>query len=324
MAKEPSPHPRRRSPVISWVVAAVFAYGYVFVVFSVLGGVVVGFALLAFGSGLPSDLRRILGHLLVFDGVLAGGAALLFVAQALSARPAARDPRLELHVFLAPQLRWFEVAGRIVTAPTYLAPFSQQPCVLWHIALVQEVSVGTGDISYTRGDPVWRKSAIPDLEVRYDRTRTIDSRPGAVWNSPPEAVREGQAVVTEAPGGTITIPGGTIHLALLSSKQTFPLTATTRQILDTEGLPNELYEASLQFPAAYRVVEYTLTTGDFVRGYQQATSATGEWPPDPTAPFELGTLSQEAGNAGACGCLAGVFLVGALVLLILGLRLPQY
>ena len=314
MPNEPSPRSRRLSSVVSFCLA----YGYIFVVFSVVGGVFVGFALMAFGGGLPSDVRRVIGIIFLIDGLLAGVAALIFIALGLSARPAARSPQLELRMFLAPQGRGFAVSGTIVNAPTYLAPFSQRPCVLWHIALVVEIYVGSGDASYTRWDTVWRQSRIPDLEIQYDRTRTIDSRPETLRDSPPDTLRDGRAKVTDAPGGTITIPSGAIRLAFLQSGQTFPTTTANLQILDELGLPAELHEDSVKFPNDYQVREFSLTTGDFVQGHQQSTITTEHWMPDPNAPFELGTLSQEQGNVMGCGFLAVVFIVGMLVLLGLG------
>jgi hypothetical protein len=321
MANELSPPRSRR---LSKVVSFCLAYGYIFVVFSVVGGVFVGFALMAFGgSGLPSDVRRVIGMIFLIDGLLAGVAALFFIVQWLGLRPAARSPQRELHVILSPQGSGFEVSGLIVNAPTHLAPFSQQSCVLWHIALVVGVYVGSGDASYTRWDTVWQQSRIPDLEIQYDRTRTFDSRPEILRDSPQDTVREGRAKVTDAPGGTITIPSGAIRLAFLQSGQTFPISTANLQILDKEGLPAELHGDSVKFRKDYKVREFTLTTGNFVRGHQQVTIATEQWMPDPNAPFELGTLSQEQGNVMGCGFLAVVFLVGMLVLLVFGYAFLQ-
>jgi hypothetical protein len=320
MANEPSPRSRRLSKVVS----SCLAYGYLVVVFSTVGGVLVGFALMAFGgSGLSSDVRRVIGVIFLIDGLLAGVAALFFLVQWLGSRPAARSPQLELHVFLAPETRGFEGSGTIVNAPTYQAPFSQQPCVLWRIALVVQAYVGSGDASYTRWNTVWRQSRIPDLEIRYDRTRTVDSRPESLRNIPPDTIRYG-AMVRDAPGGTITIPGGVIQLAFLQSGQTYPATTANLQILDELGLPAELHEESAKAPTNYQVREFSLTTGDFVRGAQQSTRTTEQWMPDPDVPFELGTLSQEQGNVMGCGALAVMFIMGMLVLLGLGYAFLQH
>jgi hypothetical protein len=320
MANEPSSRSRRLSKVVSFCLA----YGYIVVVFSTVGGVLVGFALMAFGgSDLPSDVQRVIGIIFLIDGLLAGVAALFFIVQWLGSRPAARSPQLELHVFLAPQGRGFEVSGTIVNAPTYRAPFSQQPCVLWHIALVVEVYVGSGDASYTRWNTVWRQSRIPDLEIRYDRTRTVDSRPETLRNSPPDTIRYG-ARVTDAPGGTITIPGGIIQLAFLQSGQTYPATTANLHILEEFGLPAELHEEGAKLPTDYQVREFSLTTGDFVRGAQQSTITTEQWMLDPNVPFELGTLSQEQGNVMGCGLLAVMFIMGMLFLLGLGYAFLQH
>jgi hypothetical protein len=320
MANEPSRGSRRLSKVVSFCLA----YGYIVVVFGTVGGVLVGFALMAFGgSSLPSDVQRVIGVIFLIDGLLAGIAGLFFILQWLRSRPAARSPQLELHLFLTPQGRGFEVSGRIVNAPTYRAPFSQQPCVLWHIALLVEVYVGSGDASYTTWNTVWRQSRIPDLEIRYDRTRTVDSRPETLRNSPPDTIRYG-AIVTDATGGTITIPDGVIQVAFLQSGQTYPTTTANLQILDELGLPAELYKESARSPTDYQVREFSLTTGDFVRGAQQSTIATEQWMPNPDAPFELGTLSQEQGTVMGCRLLAVMFIMGMLFLLGLGYAFLQH
>jgi hypothetical protein len=315
MANEPSAPSRRLSKFVSFCLA----YGYVLIAFSTVGGVFIGFALLAFGgSGLPFNVRRVIGIIFLIDGLLAGVAGLIFIALGISARPAARSPQRELHVILYPQGRGFEVSGKIANAPTHRAPFSQRSCVLWHVALLQEVYVGSGDIGHSDWVTVWRQSRIPDLDIQYDRTRTIDSRPETLRASPPDTLRDGRVKVTDAPGGTITIPGGAIRIALLQSGQTFPTTTANLRILDELGLPAELHENSAKSPTDYQVREFTLTTGDFVRGHQQSTITTEHWMPDPNAPFELGTLSQEQGNVMGCGLLAVMFIVGMLFLLGLG------
>jgi hypothetical protein len=94
--------------------------------------------------------------------------------------------------------------------------------------------------------------------------------------------------------------------------------------LDALGLPAELHEESAQAPTSYRVREFSLTTGDFLRGAQQSTITTEQWMPDPDAPFELGTLSQEQGNVMGCGLLAVVFIMSMLFLLGLGYAFLQH
>jgi hypothetical protein len=109
----------------------------------------------------------------------------------------------------------------------------------------------------------------------------------------------------------------------LQGGRTFPITTTTLQILDNKGLPAKLHAESVQSPTSYQVREYALTTDDFVNDYQQSSNEAGQWIPDPTAPFELGTLSQEQGKEMGCRFTAVAFLVGMLVLLALGYQYLQ-
>jgi hypothetical protein len=125
MVTEPSPHARRRSRGCG----SVLAYGYMFVVFSGVVGLIVGLVLTA-STGLSSDVQRVIGAMLLIVSVLVGVLALVFFRLWLGARRAARSPKRELLVFRSAQGRMFQLSGTVVTAPGYLAPLSQRPCVL--------------------------------------------------------------------------------------------------------------------------------------------------------------------------------------------------
>jgi len=314
MATETSPPaPRRPAKVLS----AVLAYGFLLALFGMLLGLLVGFAILA-SVGVSSAVQHVIGVMLLTVSALAALAALVFLGFRLGAQRAARAPRRQLAVFLAPQGRGFDVAGTIASPPTYLAPLSQRTCVVCYIALqhFQAVDEGSDTVEWVT---LWAQPRTSDLTIGYDRTRTVDSRP--------HALRGGQPTVTDAPGGTITVPGDLIRMTLLPAERRrmriFPPTAASLQILDSVGLPAKLHEASAALPDSYRVVEFCLTTGDFVRGNQQATLTTEQWMPDPTVTFQMSTLSQEQIGTQMTGCLALVFFVGMLLLLLFGVLLLQ-
>lgn len=107
------------------------------------------------------------------------------------------------------------------------------------------------------------------------------------------------------------------------SMRIFPLTTANLLILDNQGFPANLLEESAARPTSYQVIEYCLTTGDFIRGTQQSAIASKYRTPDPDAPFAISAFSQEQGNTLAFGILAGFFVVGTRVLPILGFALLQ-
>ncbi len=310
MVTEPSPHSSRLSRGCGSLIGCVL----VVAIFGMVLGVPVG--ILVAASTLSPAVQRVVGVILLIDGALVGVSALFFIGLWPGSRRAVRSPRQELAVFLLPQGGWFDVSGTIVSAPVYLAPLSQRPCVIWHIALLHRVYVsGNGDGGgYTRYDVVWRQSRLADVEIMYDQTRTVEVRPGA---------RKDEPTVTVVPaGGTITIPSSIIRLGpLWSSTREFSPTTANLLILDHEGLPAELHEQSARSPDDYEVREFCLTTGDFVRGYQQSTTAFEHGIPDPNAPVEMTSVSQEQISTGAVTSLAVSFIVGMLILLFLGFLL---
>ncbi len=289
MVSEQSPRSRRLSKAMGCVVA----YAILFAVFSVFGGVIVGFVATSW-SGMSSDARRVTGLILLILSIPVGVTALIFMGLRFGSRRAARSPRRELQVF-APR-RGYQVFGTIANAPVFLAPLSQRPCVLWHIALRQSQAISEASSGWVA---VWSQSRIGDVEIRYDRTKTIDApRPGT---------SEKEHTLTLGPGGTITIAGGSIQFTQLPfdrhQTQIFPLDMANLLALENEGLPAKLREDSAAKPKAYRLTEYCLTTGDFVRGTQQSTIASEHWIPDPDAPFQMATFSQEQGDTMLLGCL---------------------
>jgi hypothetical protein len=294
--------------LFSWLLAAIFG--------SVLG-LIAGYALLA-AVGISSAVQHVVGVVLLILSVLPAVMVVGFQRLRRGSRRAALTPTRQLVRYVAPQGRGFDVAGTIATAATCLAPLSQRPCVVWYLALQHHQAVAGGPYTVD-WVTLWAKPHVSDIEIGYDRVRTVDSRP--------HALTDGKPTVTDAPGGTLTIPGGLIRMTLLPADRhrtlTFPPTAANLEIMDKEGLPAKLHEASAALPDEYRLAEYCLTTGEFVRGYQQLTTATESWMPDPAAPFQMSTLSQEQINTGASGCLAAFFLVGTLLLLLFGFLLLQ-
>jgi hypothetical protein len=282
---------------------------------SLVGGGIVGLIVLG-SNGLAAGVQRAIGLVLLGASGLSGVAALIELAwgrtERRTERRAAPARRRELLVasLPPPQRAGWQVAGTLVSAPTALAPLSRRPCVLWSLALQRLPSRGI----------VWEHTQLADLAIQYDRTRTVHEVPGAR--------RAGQREVTEAPGGTLTIPRVLLHLTHLTADRErtcyFPLTAVHLQPLVTAGLPGPLQEETAARPTAYQVAEYVLTTGEFVTGYQQtarAGSAHEPEIPDPTMPVELRTASRKEERVSGNGCLASLFCVGGLLMLVLGLAL---
>jgi hypothetical protein len=158
---------------------------------------------------------------------------------------------------------------------------------------------------------VWSTSRLADIAIRYEQTRTLEVRPDA---------RNDEPTLTVAPGGTLTIPSGAIRLRHFPWRP-FPPTTANLLILDHEGLPAELHEQSVAFPGFYLASELCLITGDYVAGSQQSTTASEQWIPDPTVPFELTNLTPEQMKATSLGLFAAAGIVGMLLLQFFGLLL---
>jgi len=311
---EPSQQPSRRRRRLARTCGSILGMILVVATLSLVAGVLIGVLGLA-STDLPAGVQRVIGIVLLIISLLSGGTALIFIAWWLESRRAARSPRRELRVFQPlPQGRAFQVSGTIVSAPLYLAPISLRPCVLWFIALRRYQATSSSEEASMDWVAVWGQSRMADVEIHYDRTRTIHMRPDGSQH---------ENRVTESPGGTI--PGEAIRMARLPSDGQriliFPPTAANLQILDSEGLPPKLHEESTSRPNAYQVAEYALTTGDFVTGHQQSATASEDGLLDPNAPFEMSTYSREHGNVQVTGCLAGAFIMGGLLLLLFGVML---
>src|SRR5207253_967707 len=120
---------------------------------------------------------------------------------------------------------------------------------------------------------VWSQMRSGDLEIQYDSVLTSPEHPTPV-------------------GGLAKIAGEAVRIdpkvpVLAGHFERVELTPTTIAQLASVGLPEALVASVTKYPKTYRIAETQLTTGDYVRGYQEASQL------DPQATFTLIPMSQE-------------------------------